>query len=139
MALYEKTYNELDSYYRETPTMEKELVLELNRVYDSVCDQSIYRIRAALTDWLCRNCEIHIFETFPFFSQMTAGRHRHAWGGLSSPVGRYLLDKHGDEWLEAYRCETEPDRREGFLQNWNNPVGVDHFCLGYDRILNVGF
>ena len=139
MAYCEKTYRELDNYYRETPTEENELVSELDRIYESCKNESIYRIRARLTDWLCRNCKIHVFETFPFFAEMVAGRHRHAWGGLGSPVGRYLLNKQSDKWLDAYCRDTEPDRENGFLQNWNNPVGVDHFCLGYDRILNLGF
>lgn len=139
MAYYEKVYKELDEYYRETSMREHELLEELDRIYDSVCDQSIYKIRSEITAWLCQNCEVHVFGTFPFFAEMVAGRPRHTWGGLSSPVGRYLLDKQGDKWLDAFRIDTEPDRDRGFLHNWNNPVGVDHFCLGYDRIINEGF
>ena len=139
MAYYENVYKELDNYYGKTDMREAELVSELDRVYESVSDKSIYRIRAEITDWLCKNCDIHLFKTFPFFAEMVAGRHRHTWGGLGSYVGRYLFDKNADKWLNKYYNDTETDRAEGFLHNWNNPVGIDHFCLGYDRILNVGF
>ncbi|MBR4941395.1 MAG: hypothetical protein IKZ19_05295, partial [Clostridia bacterium] len=130
---------ELDRYFRDTDIKTEELVAALDKVYEAHRDEDVYSIRAELTKYLCENCDIQVFGEFPFFSQFTAGRHRHSWGGLSSPVGRYLLDKNANKWLDAYCRDTEPDRDGGFLQNWNNPVGVDHFCLGYDTILSKGF
>jgi len=136
---YRSTALELDTYYRERDTSEKALVAELSRLYGENSHRSIYAVRAALTDWLCKNCEIKVFEHFPFFSEINAGRHRHSWGGLNSPVGRFLLDRQRELWLDRFRIETQPDRDAGFLHNWDNPVGVDHFCLGYDKILSRGF
>ena len=97
-----------------------------------------YETKAEFYELLARECRIHLFRRSGFFFEISSGRERFTWGGLQSPVGSFFHECTASLWLNIYGEETAPDREQGYLYNWNNPVGFDHHCPGYDLILSSG-
>ena len=97
-----------------------------------------YETKAEFYELLARECRIHLFRRSGFFFEISSGRERFTWGGLQSPVGSFFHERTAPLWLNIYGEETAPDREQGYLYNWNNPVGFDHHCPGYDLILSSG-
>lgn len=131
--------DEFDEYYSNFDPYTDALLNALEKIYAENATISSYELKAKNIAYLCDNCPIHIFRTAPFFFEFSSGRTRHTWGGLQSPAGSFLHEKKADEWLNKYADELKSDRENGYIYCWNNPVGFDHFSLGYDRILNDGF
>lgn len=135
---FRRTAEEFETYYAHfDPDTDRLLALaeETDRLHG---EETSYERKTALYELLCRECRVHLFRESDFFFEMSSGRGRFTWGGLQSPVGSYFHERTADQWLNVYRSELEQDRAEGFLYNWNNPVGFDHHCPGYDRILTLG-
>ena len=107
------------------------------QVWNVPCAYS-YEKKALMHEILCRECKVHLFEESSFFFEISSGRERFTWGGLQSPAGSYLHEKTAELWLNRYGKKMEPDREEGFLHGWNNPVGFDHHCPNYEVILQKG-
>lgn len=130
---------EYDEYYSTFDSGENELLMGLEKIYSEKENMSSYALKAKNIEYICDNCDLHIFKHSPFFFEFSSGRGRYTWGGLQSKVGLFLSDKTADLWLNAYYKDIEHDLNDGHIQCWNNPVGFDHFSLGYDTILEKGF
>ena len=129
---------EYEDYYSAYVPCVQPLMEKLEEIYAAHKDGPSCQLKAKIIRYLCETCEVHLFREVPFFFEMNSGRPRHSWGGLQSPVGAFLHDKTAPLWLLPYGAETQPLRDDGFMFGWNNPIGVDHFCLGYDTILAQG-
>ena len=131
---------EFDAYYSSfDPDTDRLLELLRARFPEDAPLPSSYEAKAALYELLAGECRIHLFRRSGFFFEISSGRDRFTWGGLQSQVGSFFHVRTAPLWLEAYAAETAPDREQGYLYNWDNPVGFDHHCPGYDRILSLGF
>lgn len=136
---FQEYYNTLPEFNTTFDPKTQALLSQIDRLYETHQTGSVYQLRARITQLICEECDIHLFRHSPFFFEISAGRPRYSWGGLDSPVGTYLHHKNADQWLDPYSKDLASDREAGFLFSWNNPVGIDHFCLGYDTILSEGF
>ena len=139
MNAIQRASEEFDAYYSTYDPCTDKLLTEFERIYAGRGDMSSYELKARGIAYLCDHASVHVFEHSPFFFEISSGRARHTWGGLQSHVGSFLHEKTADLWLNPYARETETDREEGRLHAWNNPVSFDHYSLGYDNILSVGF
>ena len=129
---------EFDGYYTNFDPCTASLLEKMNALAAETAGEPMISRKSAMHEMLARECPVHLFRETPFFFEISSGRGRYTWGGLQSPVGSYFHDRTAGEWLNIYGAETEKDRREGYLHAWNNPVGFDHHCPGYDRILELG-
>ena len=129
---------EFDDYYTNFDPCTSSLLAKTDALAAETAGESSYSRKAAMHEMLARECPVHLFRETPFFFEISSGRGRYTWGGLQSPVGSYFHDRSANEWLNLYAAETEADRRNGYLYGWNNPVGFDHHCPGYDKILSLG-
>ncbi len=129
---------EFDEYYSTYDPCTEILLSKMDELAAVTAGESSYVRKAAMHEMLARECPVHLFRETPFFFEISSGRTRYTWGGLQSPVGSYFHDRSANEWLNVYAAETEADRRDGYLHAWNNPVGFDHHCPGYDKILELG-
>lgn len=139
MDVVKRAFEEFDAYYGTYDPDTERLLEKMESLYAARGDISSYELKARNIDCLCTECRVHLFRHSPFFFEFSSGRERHTWGGLQSRVGSFLHNKTADLWLNRYAQELEGDRADGHLHAWNNPVGFDHFSLGYDRILSIGF
>lgn len=139
MNAVQRAFEEFDSYYTSYDPCTQKLLAALEEIYADRADVSSYELKARNIAYLCETCSIHLFRYSPFFFEFSSGRERHTWGGLQSHVGSFLHEKTADLWLKAYEKDLTQDREDGYLHAWSNPVGFDHFSLGYDRILSLGF
>ncbi len=131
---------EFEEYYTSfDPDTDRLLTLLRDRFPETDRSRSSYECKAEFYELLARECRIHLFLRSGFFFEISSGRGRFTWGGLQSPVGSFFHERTAPLWLDAYGEETAPDREQGYLYNWNNPVGFDHHCPGYDLILKTGF
>lgn len=138
MNRYIPVENEFEVYYSTYDTQEAELLSLLETSYEELADASSYVKKTAMYEILCDNCKVHLFRESPFFFEISSGRGRHTWGGLQSHVGSFMHEKTADAWLTPYGDALKKDREEGFMHGWNNPVGFDHHCPGYDKVLTMG-
>lgn len=134
-----KTYTEFDEYYGSYDPCTEKIVNGLNEIYEENKNISSYELKAKNIEYMCRNGLVKIFENSPFFFEFSSGRERHTWGGLQSEAGSFLHNKTADLWLNKYADDMAEDIKDGRIYCWNNPVGFDHFALGYDNILKKGF
>lgn len=129
---------ELDQYYSNFDSCVDLLLPELAAHIASQPQDDAFARKTAQIEYLAQRCPVHIFRHTPLFFEISSGRPRHSWGGLQSPVGTYLNEMTADKWLTPYADALQKDREEGFLHGWNNPVGLDHHCPGYDNLLSLG-
>ena len=129
---------EFEGYYSTYDPCTETLLAKMDELAAATAGESSYARKAAMHEMLAWECPVHLFRETPFFFELSSGRARYTWGGLQSPVGSYFHNISANEWLNVYGAETEADRREGYLYGWNNPVGFDHHCPGYDKILKLG-
>ncbi len=130
---------EFDAYYATYDPCTAPLLNGLKEIDAQAGGLSSYAQKAKNIAYICDNAPVHLFRNAPFFFEFSSGRGRHTWGGLQSPVGSFLHDKTAPLWLNLYEKESASDRAAGRVHCWNNPVGFDHFSLGYDTILSQGF
>ena len=128
---------EFEAYYSTYDPCTEELLAKLDHLMDGLVVEYSYEKKTAMHELFCRECPVHLFRENPFFFEISSGRPRHSWGGLDSPVGRYLQLKTRDLWEMPYVRAVEKDREEGFFHGWS-PFGIDHHCPGYDKILSKG-
>ena len=134
----DKLEREFDNYYSSYDPDTKRLVLLLEEMTAKNEGASSYTLKANMYEILCRECSLHLFENSDFFFEMSSGRGRFTWGGLQSGVGSFMHNRTADKWLGVYRREIDSDLNSGLLHAWDNPVGFDHHCPGYDKILKLG-
>lgn len=134
----ERVEAEFDSYYATFDPHTGPLLEKLEQMADAAGDVSSYELKTRMYELLCRECPVHLFLYSDFFFEMSSGRGRYTWGGLQSPVGCFFHNKTAPLWLTPYADELDQDRQDGYLHNWDNPVGIDHHCPGYDKLLSVG-
>lgn len=139
MDAVKRAFEEFDAYYGAYDPDTERLLEKMESLYAARGSMSSYELKARNIACLCEECHVHLFRHSPFFFELSSGRERHTWGGLQSRVGSFLHEKTADLWLNRYAEDLSCDREDGHLHAWNNPVGFDHFSLGYDRILSIGF
>lgn len=137
-SLKQRIIAEFDDYYTNFDPCTASLLAKMDALATETAAEPMISRKAAMHGMLARECPVHLFRETPFFFEISSGRGRYTWGGLQSPVGSYFHDRTAGEWLNIYGAETEKDRREGYLHAWNNPVGFDHHCPGYDKLLELG-
>ena len=137
-SLKQRIIAEFDDYYTNFDPCTASLLAKMDALAAETAAEPMISRKAAMHGMLARECPVHLFRETPFFFEISSGRGRYTWGGLQSPVGSYFHDRTAGEWLNIYGAETEKDRREGYLHAWNNPVGFDHHCPGYDKLLELG-
>jgi pyruvate-formate lyase len=130
--------NEFDAYYSNLNPDTERLIKLVTKMYDNNKSQPSYLLKSSLHELMCRECEVKLFKESPFFFEISSGRPRYSWGGLQSQVGSFLHNITAKKWLNPYANALASDRSEGIIHCWNNPVGFDHHCPGYDRLLEIG-
>jgi pyruvate-formate lyase len=130
--------DEFNVYYANFNPDSKRLLKLVGEMYEKRKSEPSYLLKSSLHELMCHECEVKLFRNSPFFFEISSGRPRYSWGGLQSPVGSFLHNITADRWLNPYADALETDREEGLIHCWNNPVGFDHHCPGYDRLLSVG-
>jgi len=130
---------EFDAYYSNYDPYTKPLLAMQEEIYEAYKEEPFWQLKARMIRLFCEKSPIHLFRECPFFFEISSGRARATWGGLQSDNGMFLHNKNAHLWLNPYSDELAKDKEQGFLHAWNNPVGVDHFCVGYDTILKEGF
>lgn len=133
----EKVEAEFDTYYATFDPHTQPLLDKMQRLVSDSEEVSSYELKTRMYELLCRECPVHLFRESDFFFEISSGRGRPTWGGLQSPVGSYLHSGDRGWWLREYEAAVDADRKEGFFHGWS-PVGMDHHCPGYDRILQLG-
>ncbi|MGI6227213.1 MAG: hypothetical protein ACOYJ1_13265, partial [Peptococcales bacterium] len=123
---------EFDLYYSNFNPDSERLLKIVNQMYEIHKIDSSYILKTELHELMCRECKVHLFKESPFFFEISSGRTRYTWGGLQSPVGSFLHNTTADKWLDPYADSLASDMAEGLIRCWNNPVGFDHHCPGYD-------
>ena len=129
---------ELETYYSTFDNGEKQLLPMLAAEMEQCEETSSYLRKSCMHALLCEKCSVKLFRHLPFFFEFSSGRDRFSWGGLQSHVGSYMHESTADLWLTPFEQLLVTDREEGYLHNWNNPVGFDHHCAGYDNLLRLG-
>lgn len=129
---------EFDLYYSNFNPDSERLLKIVNQMYEIHKTDSSYILKTELHELMCRECKVHLFKESPFFFEISSGRTRYTWGGLQSPVGSFLHNTTADKWLDPYADSLASDMAEGLIRCWNNPVGFDHHCPGYDKVLLLG-
>ena len=129
---------EFEEYYSTYDPHTQALLQKQEAIYAAHKSEPSPLLKSRMIAMLCEDCPVHLFRHSPFFHEISSGRERHTWGGLQSPVGSFLHEKTADLWLNRYGDEMKYYREESFTYGWNNPVGFDHFCIGYDNILSEG-
>ena len=129
---------ELDHYYSNFDPCAEKLLPGLAACVAAQPQNDSFARKAAQIEYMAQTCPVHLFRHTPLFFEMSSGRPRHSWGGLQSPVGCYLYSISADAWLTPYSDALRQDREEGFMHGWDNPVGIDHHCPGYDNLLSLG-
>lgn len=134
-----KTREELEAYYTDLDSRnQSEELLGLLREMPELkrgCTPAELKITAMKV--LTENSRRKIFRFYPFWHEFTAGRERYNWGGLN-PCSQFVLDVLGGKNLKEYEEYFREDRENGYIHNWNNPVGLDHHCPNYDWVLQYG-
>lgn len=129
---------ELDQYYSNFDSYEAQLLSGLSECVAAIADDDSFARKAVQIEYMAQVCPVHLFRHTPLFFEIASGRPRHSWGGLQSRVGTYLNRLTANRWLTPYADALKKDREEGFLHGWDNPVGIDHHCPGYDNLLALG-
>lgn len=129
---------EMDQYYSSFDSYEAQLLSGLAPRIAALPEDDAFARKTAQIEYLAQACPVQLFRHTPLFFEIASGRPRHSWGGLQSPVGVYLHTLTADRWLTPYADALAKDREEGFMHGWNNPVGIDHHCPGYDQLLALG-
>ena len=128
---------ELDQYYNTFDPCTELLLEGLQEADAKLLQESSYMRKAGMHTYLSENCPVHLFRNLPFYFEMSSGRGRFTWGGLQSPVGNYFQTLTADEWLKPYVEEVAGEKADGYFWGWR-PVGADHHCPDYERILHIG-
>lgn len=128
---------ELDAYYSHFDNGEGTLLPALQGVLAETTALSSYERKSRMHDFLCDACPVKLFRHTPLFFEISSGRPRHSWGGLSSNVGSYLHNSTAELWCAPYSAAIQNDIAEGFFLGWV-PMGLDHHCAGYDNLLALG-
>lgn len=131
-------HKEFEQYYTSFDNQEAFWIEKIQQVIAAYPDDSSYMRKTRIIELFCKEAAVRLFANTPFFFEFPSGRPRPSWGGLQSAAGTYMHFLHADKWLIPYQKALETDRQEGFLHNWSNPVGIDHFCPGYDNLLKYG-
>ncbi len=129
---------EMDQYYTHFDPCTEQLLAGLDKRISAIPEGEPFARKTAQIEYLAGACPVHLFRHTPLFFEISSGRPRHSWGGLQSPVGTYLNRLTADRWLNPYGDALREDREQGFMHGWNNPVGIDHHCPGYDHLLALG-
>lgn len=129
---------EFEQYYSTFDTCEAPMVENIKKIIAAYPEDSSYMRKTRIIEMFCKEAPVHLFANTPLYFEMSSGRPRCSWGGLQSPAGTYMHFLHADQWLTPYSNALAEDRQEGFLYGWNNPVGIDHLCPGYDNLLKLG-
>ena len=129
---------EFEEYYSTYDPCTEKLLAKQEEIYAAHKDEPSPLLKARMIKMLSEECPVHLFRRSPFFHEFSSGRERHTWGGLQSHVGSFMQEKTADLWMNRYGEEMRYYREESFTYGWNNPVGFDHFCIGYDNILKEG-
>ena len=131
-------YDEFEQYYSSFDNGLDKLMPLLEACVAEHPEDSAFVRKTRIIELFCRESSVHLFRNIPFFFEISSGRGRCTWGGLQSKAGTYSRDITADKWLVPYGTALEKDREEGFMHGWNNPVGFDHHCPGYDNLLSLG-
>ena len=138
MAEIQLLREEMEAYYAHLDPQTEELTAGIAAcVAGTPLDAGMER-KIRQIEYLSEACPVHLFRHTPFFFEISSGRPRFSWGGLHSPVGTFLNEQSADFWLTPYADALKEDREQGFMHGWNNPVGLDHHCPGYDQLLSLG-
>ena len=130
---------ELDKFYTAYDNDAERMYGLAEKIYDNRGDKSSLAVKAEIIGMICERAKLHIFRNLPFFFEFSCGRSRYDWGGLrEGTAGRIMADKCTEHWLDAYADEMRSYYENGYVHGWNNPVGFDHHCLGYDTLLRKG-
>ena len=130
--------DEFERYYSTYDACVEPLMEKIRQIAAASPDDSSYLRKTKIIEMFCREAPVHLFENTPLFFEIASGRPRFSWGGLKSPTAMYLNHSTAEHWLKPYADALETDREEGFMHGWDNPVGFDHFCPGYDNLLKLG-
>ncbi len=129
--------NEFDLYYSTYDPYTQPLADALEDMMQTAGNVCSYELKTRQYELLCRLVPVKLFGKTDFFFEICAGRERYTWGGMDSPVGAHLHTGSRNQWILEYLDELKHDQEQAFFQGWG-PVGFDHHCPGYDKILSHG-
>lgn len=129
---------EFDTYYSSYDPLVTPLTERIKQIIADHPEDSSYMRKTRVIEMFCRETPVHLFANTPLFFEFSSGRGRCTWGGLYSQAATYLHNSTAEHWLTPYADALKDDRAEGFMHGGANPVGIDHFCAGYDNLLMMG-
>ncbi|MDR2526225.1 MAG: hypothetical protein LBC83_08635 [Oscillospiraceae bacterium] len=128
---------ELAAYYSQqekTPAVQA-LLAELATLCAATQGQPACLRKAQLHERIARVCDVKVFAHFPFFWAISDGRSRTNWG-VRSPVSQ-LWQATEESLTQPYQEEIAPYIDAALFHGWR-PIGYDHHCPSYDRLLSEG-
>ena len=128
---------EMEHFYENLDTERDMLRALADDMHAQHKHESAFVQKTELIRILAEKSTVHVFRYYPFWFQFSAGRIRKTWGGFMG-LGAYLHNTNGGASLQAFSKAFAADREQGFVHNWNNPVGLDHHALHYEMILKLG-
>ena len=128
---------EFEQYYSRFDPCTQPLLAKLQDMLEQSGQVSSYELKTRMYELLSQACPVHLFRHCGFFFEISSGRPRDSWGGLQSPVGSFLHEGDRDWWIREYQRNIRSDTEECFFTGWS-PVGFDHHCPGYDKLLRCG-
>jgi len=138
LLTYTQGAEELALYYSNPE--EGNNVEEMRAVISCYClsnpGEPVCSLKSLIHETIAERAAVRVFPHFPFFFETEVGRSRYDWGTYSPPAAhlRDLSEPHmGVPYRERIRNYTE-----GMLMWSHSPVGYDHHCPGYEKILTKG-
>lgn len=126
--------NELAEYYGENHDVDN-LLAEIAAYCETHNADATHTIKAHIHEIIARNATLKVFPHFPFFWEAQVGRSRRDWG-CDSKAAYYLKQNRAATMMfTPYKEAIRP--YDGLVSGWC-PVGYDHHCPGYDKVLSVG-
>ncbi len=133
-----KIYAEFERYYSSFNDDGERMKAFADEILKKSAGKSSLVQKTEVIEMICKKAKLHLFKDSPFFFEFSCGRPRYCWGGLRGSVAKVFSDKNADVWSDAYKREMQYFYDNGYVHGWNNPVGLDHHCIGYDAILDKG-
>lgn len=129
--------SELADYYSQSAESESidQILHKIASYCDANEDKPACTLKAFIHNIIADECGIKVFRHYPFFWETCVGRSRYNWG-ISSPLSGYLHMKSLPIMFKPY--EKKLQKYQSLCFGWGNPVGYDHHCPDYEKIINHG-
>ncbi len=128
---------EFEQFFANYDLRSQELMDALDEMAATAGPVSSYELKTRQYELLCSRVPVRLFHHTDFFFEIGSRSERYAWGGLFSPIGGHMRLGERNAWCTEFARAVAPEVEQGFFQG-GMPVGIDHHCPGYDKLLALG-